>query len=118
MRDYYKAADRFVGAFVDQLNDGETVFAVVSDQGMVADVKAVSLINFFAKRGWVTLNPDGSDVDWNNSLVFFVQNHLWINTKGRDSAQLCFYGRGRVNSCQDLTYPNIRMHHDTNIPDS
>jgi predicted AlkP superfamily phosphohydrolase/phosphomutase len=84
VRNHYRAADRLVGAFMEQLDDGATTFVLASDHGMVADVKAVSLINLFAKRGWVTLTPDGSEVDWAQSQVFFVQNHLWINLQGRD----------------------------------
>jgi len=84
MRNYYRAADRFVGAFLERFDDGETAFAVVSDHGMPANFKAVSLINLFAKQGWVALTPDGSGVDWAGSKVFFSQNHLWLNVQGRD----------------------------------
>ncbi len=84
VRAYYRAADRFLGAFLDQLDDGETVFAVVSDHGMPANKKAVSLINAFKDRGWIALTEDGQDVDWPRSKLFWSQNHLWINLKGRD----------------------------------
>lgn len=84
VRRYYGAADRFLGAFVERFDDGDTVFAVVSDHGMPANVKAVSLINLFLERGWVALTADGRDVDWPRSQVFFAQNHLWINLRGRD----------------------------------
>jgi len=84
IRNYYRAADRFVGAFLERFDDGETAFAVVSDHGMPANIKAVSLINAFKERGWVTLTEDGKGVDWKQSQVFFAQNHLWINLQGRD----------------------------------
>ncbi|MFQ6132904.1 MAG: alkaline phosphatase family protein [Armatimonadota bacterium] len=84
IRGYYRAADRFLGAFLDRFDDGDTVFAVVSDHGMPANKKAVSLVNVFKDRGWVTLSPDGKRVDWPQSKVFFVQNHLWISLEGRD----------------------------------
>ena len=84
VRGYYRAADRFVGAFREQFDDGDTVFAVVSDHGMPANKKAVSLVNLFKGRWWVVLTPDGRDVDWAQSKVFFAQNHLWINLQGRD----------------------------------
>jgi predicted AlkP superfamily phosphohydrolase/phosphomutase len=84
VRDYYRAADRFVGEFVDSLDDGQTVFAVVSDHGMPANRRAVSLLPEFAARGWITLTDDGESVDWTRSKLFYSQNHLWINLKGRD----------------------------------
>lgn len=51
---------------------------------MPANKKAVSLVNLFHGPGWVTLTPDGQEVDWTRSKVFFAQNHLWISLKGRD----------------------------------
>lgn len=84
LRDYYRAADRFVGAFVEELNDRQTVFAIASDHGTPANAKAVSLINLFKTRGWLTLSDDGRHVDWKRSKVFFSQNHLWLNLEGRD----------------------------------
>lgn len=84
VRNYYRATDRFVGEFLKRFDDGETIFVVVSDHGMPANRKAVSLINLFKERGWVTLTPDGKGVDWAKSKLFFAQNHLWINLKGRD----------------------------------
>jgi len=85
VRAFYRAADRFVGAFLRRMDDGNTVFAVASDHGMPANTRAVSLINLFKARGWVALTPDGREVDWSKSKVFFAQNHLWINLSGRDS---------------------------------
>jgi predicted AlkP superfamily phosphohydrolase/phosphomutase len=84
VRDYYRAADRFLGAFLERFDDGETAFAVISDHGMPANRKAVSLVNLFQGPGWVTLTPDGLGVDWARSKVFFAQNHLWISLQGRD----------------------------------
>jgi len=84
VRDYYRATDRFVGAFTERFDDGEIVFAVVSDHGMPANKKAVSLVNLFKDRGWVALTPDGEGVDWAKSKVFFAQNHLWLNVRSRD----------------------------------
>ena len=84
VRNYYRAADRFVGAFLERFDDGETALVVASDHGMPANRKAVSLINLFKERGWVTLTPDGQDVDWSQSKLFFAQNHLWINLEDRD----------------------------------
>lgn len=84
IRNYYRAADRFVGAFLDRFDDGKTVFAVVADHGMPANIKAVSLINLFKEPGWVSLTADGQDVDWPASKLSFAQHHLWINLQGRN----------------------------------
>ena len=84
LRRYYQAADRFVGAFLEEFDDGQTAFIVVSDHGMPANAKAVSLVNLFKQRDWLTLTDDGKRVDWARSKVFFAQNHLWINLEGRD----------------------------------
>lgn len=84
VRNYYRAADRLVGAFMERFDDGDTVFAVVSDHGMPANRKAVSLVNLFKGRDWVGLTPGGKDVHWAQSKLFFSQNHLWINLQGRD----------------------------------
>ncbi len=84
IRGYYRAADRLVGAFLDLFDDGQTVFAVVSDHGMPANNKAVSLINVFVERGWVTPKSGDGGVDWPQSKLFFSQTNLWINLQGRD----------------------------------
>ncbi|NQT88083.1 alkaline phosphatase family protein [bacterium] len=84
VRNYYRAADRFVGAFLERFDDGATAFAVVADHGMPANTRAVSLVNAFQGRGWLAFTEDGQDVDWARSSVFFAQNHLWINLAGRD----------------------------------
>ena len=84
VRAYYRAADRFVARFVERFDDGETAFVIISDHGMPANAKAVALVNAFLEKGWVTKTPDGKDVDWAKSKVFFAQNHLWINLRGRD----------------------------------
>jgi len=84
VRSYYRAADRFVGAFLERFDDGESVFVLVSDHGMPANSKAVSLVNAFMDRGWIALTADRHDVDWAASKVCVAQNHLWVNLKGRD----------------------------------
>ncbi|MFP4055353.1 MAG: alkaline phosphatase family protein [Candidatus Brocadiia bacterium] len=84
VRNYYRAADRFVGAFLERFDDGQTAFVIVSDHGMPANKKAVSLVNAFKDRGWLALTEDGQGVDWARSKLFFAQNHLWINLMDRD----------------------------------
>ncbi|MBN1809153.1 MAG: alkaline phosphatase family protein [Planctomycetes bacterium] len=84
IREYYKAADRFVGRFIDKFDDGDTVFAIVSDHGMPANRKAVSLVNAFLDRGWLVTTVDGLGLDWASSKLFIDQNHIWINLLGRN----------------------------------
>lgn len=84
LRNYYKAMDRFVGEFLKRFDLSENVVAIVSEHGMPANKKAVSLINLFKERGWLKLSPDGKRVIWRESKLFFDQNHLWINLKGRE----------------------------------
>jgi len=116
VREYYRAADRFVGAFLDHLDDGQTVFAIVSDHGMPANRRAVSLVPQFARRGWVAITRDGKDVDWARSKVFFAQNHLWINLRGRDKDGIVAieeYGRLRAEvmaTLRDLKDPETGEH--------
>ena len=80
-----------MGEFVERFDEGETVFDLVSDHGMPANRQAVSLVNLFRKRGWVTLTPDDQDVDWAHSMVFFAQSHLWINLGDRDEGGIVSY---------------------------
>ena len=116
IRGYYRAADRFLGAFLERLDDGETVFAVVSDHGMPANIKAVSLVNLFKERGWIALSSDGCGVDWPRSKVFFAQNHLWLNIEGRDEGGIVppqEYDALRsdiLTAMRDLKDPEIAQH--------
>jgi len=84
MRNYYRALDRFVGEFLERFDPAENVIAVVAEHGMPANKKAVSLVNAFRDTGWLTLTEDGQSVAWSESKVWFDQNHLWINLKGRE----------------------------------
>lgn len=81
---YYTAIDRFVGAFLQRFDLKENVIAIVSEHGMPANKKAVSLVNAFKDKGWLEFNDDRTDVIWEKSKVFFDQNHLWINLEGRE----------------------------------
>lgn len=84
LRDYYRAIDRFVGEFLQRFDLSEDVIAVVAEHGMPANKKAVSLVNAFRGREWLALSPDGRDVNWSESRLFFSQNHLWVNLRGRE----------------------------------
>ena len=84
LRRYYRAMDGFLGEFLRWVDLSRDVVAVASDHGMPANRKAASLVNAFRDKGWLTFTPDGRAVDWGRSKVFFEQNHLWINLKGRE----------------------------------
>ena len=84
VRRYYRAADRFVGLFMEKFDDGKTAFIVISDHGMPANRKGVSLVRDFLERGWLVATDDGKGIDWQKSKVFYAQNHLWVNLEGRD----------------------------------
>ncbi len=84
LRDYYGAMDRFLGEFLTRFPLDENIIAVAADHGMPANKKAVALVNAFRDTGWLRLTPDGKDVVWPESKLFFDQNHLWINLQGRE----------------------------------
>lgn len=84
VRGYYRAADRLLGRFLDEFDDGETTFCVCADHGMPGNIKAVSLVNAFLDEGWLERTEDGLGIDWARSQLYFEQNHLWINLAGRD----------------------------------
>ncbi len=83
LRRYYRAVDRFVGEFMARFDPAQNVLAIAADHGMPANKKAVALVNAFKDTGWLAFNNDGSVV-WEESKLFFDQNHLWINLQGRE----------------------------------
>jgi len=88
MRQGYRAVDAMVGE-VTKAAGTDTLIAVCSDHGDVPNRRAVSLLNFFRKRGWLHLKkaPDGKpEIDFARTRLFVVGCHLWINLKGRDPA--------------------------------
>lgn len=84
VKNCYKLADKFVGRFLNKLNNKKTIFVVVSDHGMPANKKAVSLINYFLPYGFLKKTLDGKKIDWKKSKIFIDQNHIWMNLKGRE----------------------------------
>ncbi len=84
LRRYYRAMDRFVGAFLEQFDPQQDVIAIASDHGMPANRKAVALVNAFREKGWVSISDDGTHVVPEQSKLFVEQNHLWINLQGRE----------------------------------
>jgi len=62
----------------------ETTIAIVAEHGMPANKKAVALVNTFKDKEWLKLTDDGKGVIWEESKLFFEQNHLWINLQERE----------------------------------
>ncbi|MFP4026496.1 MAG: alkaline phosphatase family protein [Candidatus Brocadiia bacterium] len=114
IRNYYRAADRFVGEFLRRFDDGETLFCVVSDHGMPANKKAVSLINFFKQKDWI--NIEDGEVNWAKSKLWISQNHLWINLEGRNEGGIVPQEdykklRGKVRTAmKDIKDPETGRH--------
>ena len=48
------------------------------------------LVNTFRQKGLPYVSSDGKDIERASSKVFFCQNHLWINLKGRDESGIVF----------------------------
>lgn len=85
-RQGYRMVDKMVGEVVRAAGAGAIV-AVCSDHGDVPNRRAVSLWNLFKQKGWVKLKKDRRgqpEVDREHSKVYYSQNHLWVNVKGRD----------------------------------
>ncbi len=84
IKNFYKLADKFVGCFLKKFDNKKTIFVVVSDHGMPANKKAVSLINYFLPYGYIEKTSDRNNIDWSKSKIYINQNHIWINLKGRE----------------------------------
>jgi predicted AlkP superfamily phosphohydrolase/phosphomutase len=116
VRNCYKAADRFVGEFLKKFDEEETLFIVVSDHGMPANKKAVSLVNFFLQKGLLVKNQKGDGIDWSKSKIYIDQNHIWINLKGREKngiVDIKEYKKLKeeiITSMRDLKDPDTGKH--------
>ncbi len=86
MRQYYQLADQLVGEFMKQFDVDDTAFVIVADHGMPSNNTAVSLFTLFRNEGLIKVKGEGDaqQVDWDNSALYYTQNHLWLNVKGRE----------------------------------
>lgn len=118
MRRYYQLADQLVGEFMKQFSMDDTAFVIVSDHGMPPNNTAVSLFTLFRNEGLIKVK-NGSDfqqVDWENSAVYYAQNHLWLNVKGREPNGIVDpkdYHRLRreiIRLMRSLTHPDTGDH--------
>lgn len=114
----YQGLDEIIGEAIKH-NDGNTLFVLSSDHGIVLQQRVMSLNNLFAQKGWLkfSINPTGEmAVDWNNTKVIHLQtNNIYINPNGlagpykRGAGQEYEKLRNEVkNSLKDLTDGNIK----------
>ena len=85
-RQAYAMVDKMVGELMKAAGRG-TILAVCSDHGDVPNRRAVSLWNLFKQKGWVQIKKGRGgrpQIDWTRTKVYYNQNHLWLNLKGRD----------------------------------
>ena len=97
-REVYKQTDRYIGRYLDMLDDGWTIF-IVSDHGQTCPEFHMSPLlagddTFegieMVKWGFTVLKKDenGNDlpeVDWSKTkAVIWRMGEVWINLKGRD----------------------------------
>lgn len=101
MQMVYEQADRYIGKFMDLLDDGWTV-ALVSDHGQVCPEHEPHLmgdgtgvnIRVLEKLGFTTLkkDADGNDlyeIDWEKTIAVAPRgNHIYLNVKGRNQHTL------------------------------
>ena len=96
-REVYKQTDRYIGHYLDMIDDGWTIM-IVSDHGQTCPEYHMSTLltgddNFNAKEmvdwGFTVLktNEDGVvDIDWSKTkAVIWRMGEVWINLKGRDN---------------------------------
>lgn len=82
----YKVADAMIGEVLEALGDDD-ILVVVSDHGHIAHLKAMSINNLLAAKGFIAMekgNP--SSVDWTHTKAYAgpCLGHIHINLKGRD----------------------------------
>ena len=97
-REVYKQTDRYIGKYLDMLDDGWTIM-IVSDHGQTCPEYHLSQIltgddNYNAKEmvewGFTVLKKDenGNDlpeIDWSKTrAVMWRMGEVWINLKGRE----------------------------------
>ena len=80
---FYNICDELIARILDVVDDGNTIVAVVSDHGHVANVVYHVGNEIFEKAGLLYRRPDGS-IDWSRTKAVFLAEGVWINLRGRD----------------------------------
>lgn len=80
---FYGICDELIGEILNVVDDGNTIIAVVSDHGHVANVVHHVGNEVFEEAGLLRRKPDGS-IDWSKTKAVFLAEGVWINLKGRD----------------------------------
>lgn len=82
----YQGLDAIIGEALKH-DDGNTLFVLSSDHGIILQTRILALNNLFAQKGWLKyeLNSDTGlvKIDWNNTKVIYLQtNNIYINPNG------------------------------------
>lgn len=82
----YQGLDGIVGEALKH-DDGQTLFVLSSDHGIVLQRRVMALNNLFADKGWLKAGVDPvtgeANIDWAGSKVIYLQtNNIYINPAG------------------------------------
>ena len=81
--EFYKICDDLIASVLNVVDDDNTIIAVVSDHGHVANVVYHIGNEVLEKAGLLHRRDDGS-IDWSRTKTVFLAEGIWINLKGRD----------------------------------
>ncbi|MBS3105045.1 alkaline phosphatase family protein [Candidatus Woesearchaeota archaeon] len=82
----YQGLDAIIGEALKH-DDGNTIFVLSSDHGIILQRRVMALNNLFASKRWLkySINPETGEtkIDWNNTQVIYLQtNNIYINPNG------------------------------------
>lgn len=82
----YQGLDAIIGEALKH-DDGNTLFVLSSDHGIILQRRVITLNNLFAKKGWLKFTNDPVTgemiLDWKNTKVLYLQtNNIYINPNG------------------------------------
>jgi len=79
----YQGLDAIIGEAIKH-DDGNTLFVLSSDHGIILQRRTMTLNNLFVQRGWLKFTVDPitgeTNIDWNHTKVLYLQtNYIYIN---------------------------------------
>lgn len=79
----YQGLDAIIGEALKH-DDGNTLFVLSSDHGIILQRRTMALNNLFAQKGWLNFSVDSvtgeTIIDWNHTKVLYLQtNYIYIN---------------------------------------